>query len=238
MGEVVLRYKREPGDLSTGSIFTREGERVQVEFEFRHQMFRSMMARFAEILTANPHFSGVIERNDRPGLCPLYLESALLEALRTDPVKAIQSLESPLRSVTDTVNVTSSASLQARPVRGINVGYDTFADAFGDILYCRARMQEDCQHQLECPGCGCWTSVFCYSDGFDFQCRNCGLYLECAVAGTHWVTVETAALLATKTTTTPRFFFPRVWNHSSNPWISREELQKKYSAWLEEKKHV
>jgi len=227
MDEVVLQYKRDH-DLSSGSIFVRSDGTKIVFYEFRHQSFNVMMGRFSDVLREYPTAAAFIERNDRPGLLPYQLPGQLVHLLREDPAEAIRQLNPTHQTIDlrEDIVVTEKASI------GLRVGHDSFADSFGDRLYCRAK-----EDRIECPGCGLWVPVETSDAGHSFKCVGCDLILSVLEAGSHWWTITSCELLGTNTTSTQRFFFPRAWNKAP-PWILREDLEAKYNDWLKEKQNA
>lgn len=122
---------------------------------------------------------------------------------------------------------------------GLAVGHTSFAGAFGDRLYCRARKKDKYYDELECPFCGRWAVVGYYVGNLEYIDHDCpnGDQLECAKANEDWYTVSTKELLSMHAPRPERFFFPRAWN-SNKPWISYEDLEQKFEAYLKEKQNV
>lgn len=108
---------------------------------------------------------------------------------------------------------------QLRPLRA---GHDTLADAFGEKLYCSTR-----DNSVECPVCGRWHRIS--AQKITVGCVT-GLLLSYEMRD-NWAVASIEELLATQRT---RYFLPRAWN-TSGPWVSHENLQKKYDEYLKEK---
>lgn len=222
MSEVVLRYRRER-DHSSGSIFLRDGEKTEVRCEFKHWDFKSMMTHFAKVLVEHHEASAVVERIDRSGLLPFVLPDMLAGLLREDPAEAIRQLTPPAV----VVDLREEKKKDEDP-KGLRVGYDAVADAFGDEIYCRAR-----EEKIECPVCGSWGRV----ENGSLQCLFCHVLIRATSAGPKWWTVVTCELLYTKTTEAHRYFIPRAWNPTP-PWIEAKDLEEKYQRYLKEKHNV
>jgi len=184
---------------------------------FSNLGFIDMMLGFADLLHTQPEAEAWMLRTERPGLSPLELDPATTQLLREDPMKAIQPMIPPPVRVFVRDEVRPESTIKVR-VRG---GYDTLADAFGDEMYLRHK-----DGKTECFGCGRWhptdKSVVCYGEVNEM--------IEGAVVG-NWFVVNTARLISL---CCERYFLPRAWNESG-PWISHEDLQKKYDEYLKEK---
>jgi len=116
------------------------------------------------------------------------MDSLLVKELMRDPghVASLMSVEDRLIHVRDT------------PTSLIRAGVDTLADAFGDVVYCRADTIGS--GHIECPGCGRWGA----------SCIACGFTLAGEYQG-QWFGVSVSALLASGLN---RFYLPRKWNES------------------------
>lgn len=226
MSEVVLLHRREH-DMFTGSIVVTEGKKSTTFYEFRHMSFKDMVTRFAEVLREHPDHAAVFHRTDRAGLTALSLDKVTADLLRNDPVQAIRQMDAPAV----VVNLKTDVPVEAeKPQIGLRIGHSSFADSFGDKIYCRGQGA-----QIECPGCGTWCYTETLPHGTTFTCWSCNQYLRADRAGDSWWTVNTSALLTDFRQT--RYFLARTWNKNP-PWISHEDLQKKYDDFLKEKSDV
>ncbi len=224
--DVFLEYRREE-NLSSGSLIVQiAGETVSVE-SFELSTFRDVLTRLARTLAKTAGAPRVIlRRTDCANLFPYVLDRATVELFRADPVAAIHSMifETPEAVV---VKKPESTPVEPAPLR---VGYDTLADAFGELVYVRTRATS-----IECPGCGMWGEVTVGRSGRGvFTCRRrCASNFRVMISLTKlWAAVSVDALLDNEHMT--RFFLPRSWN-DGRPWITREELQTKYTAYVAEK---
>jgi hypothetical protein len=127
------------------------------------------------------------------------------------------------------------------PPTTLRTGHATIADAFGDSVAFKVR-----GHELECPGCGFWgmyTTPGLLNDperaGQTFKtafvcpkkCRG-RFIVSCQK---EWGFVGVDYLL--DQTKLDAFYFPRDWN-GGQPWVSREDLQKKYDEYKKDKENV
>jgi len=224
--DVLLEYRREENS-STGCIVTQiEGSAVSIE-KFERITFRDLLTRLARTLAKTAGVPRVIlRRTDCVNLFPYVLDRGTVELFRTDPVAAIHSMtfETPEAVV---VKKPQNTPVEPAPLR---VGYDTLADAFGELVYVRTRATS-----IECPGCGMWGEVNVSRTGRGvFTCkRKCASNFRVTISLTRlWAAVSVDALLDNEHMT--RFFLPRSWNDGRS-WISREELKTKYTAYTAEK---
>lgn len=228
MGEIVLAYRRDSGELSTGRVYYKEGTEETALSEFSQEDFKRMLQKYASALQSYPDARAVWLRTDRAGLVPYYLDDVVTSLFRTDPVAAIASM-SPQEA---------SPSLAVRRVReerkrvplSIRAGYEVLSDAFGEELYTRFRLG-----RLECFGCGVWAELDTAST---FQCRN----PNCAFASKRhtvrvvakWAIAPTEYLLGVSSW---RYFLPRAWNNN-RPWIGWKELTKSYQDFVDSKRRL
>lgn len=233
--DIVLQYRRTVGSLSTGRIVLLPGEQTadpeitgQCVDQFENFDFCKVLSRLARTIVSNPGSKVIILRTDRPGLLPYALDSETVELFRVDPVAAIHSMTYGLEEAS-VEKEENNKPLEAAPVR---VGYETLADSFGEFLYLRTRRAE-----VECPGCGLWSGFERVPDGHalfkcEKRCLSTGLDLRFVVGISRlWAAVSVVALMGTDL---ERFYLPRAWNDGRS-WISREELQDKYAAYVAEK---
>jgi hypothetical protein len=232
--DILLQYRRN-GDHSEGRIVlipSPEAEdqdltaRCVVEFEAED--FKQVLKRLAKTVAHYPGSKIILLRTDRPGLLPYVLDEGTTSLFRTDPVAAIHSMIFEMQEARLEKKPESGEPLEAPPVRA---GYETLSDALGELVYLRMR-----RNSIECPGCGLWGDV---SDNVSFTCaKRCwskGLTVHMLIEpGRRWAGVAVEALLASPLS---RFYLPRPWNDGRS-WITREELQEKYTAYKVEKEQA
>jgi hypothetical protein len=244
--EVTLEYKRVGNTMSSrGRILSRAGGLVTEEGDFDGVEFRPMMKQLAAVLANWPvdevsELAVIIQRTDHAGLLPYKLDKQTVDLLRTDPVAGLEALS--FSAVSPTVaEQTVKRELSPPTPPTLRTGNATLADAFGDAVAFKVR-----GHELECPGCGFWgmyTTPGLLSDpervgqvfktAFVCQKKCHGRFIvNCQK---EWGFVEVKYLL--DQTEFPAFYFPRVWNEG-RPWVSREDLQKKYREYQQEKENV
>lgn len=229
--EVILEYKRVKGDLSTGRILWYDQLASQyVENEFEDIEFRPMLILFAKALAKYPTALGTFQRTDRPGLVPYNLDVKVVDLFRTDPVAAIESM-CPNPSPSTTIQRTREERKPQFIRMSVRSGFDVLADAFGDELFSPLRVK-GCDPYAECPCCGIWCNVLLGS----ISCRNPSCVLSdnrllLKRVNKKWVSFRTDDVLATKSN---RYYLPRAWN-DGRPWVSWEDLNKKYEEYKKEK---
>lgn len=231
MDEVVLEYKREGSHLSTGRIVVRREEEEGLFLQFEGWEFKDMLRSYCEALQKYPDARAVWQRNDRPGLVPYVLDQAVTELLRKDPVAGIESLSPPAISPSSTIR---RVRAERAPVPvSIRAGFDTLADSFGDEVYVKHR-----NGRIECPGCGIWLELVSemLEPGSFFNCRNprCAFHtgtLYGVKLTERWAAIAVSDLIYSKS---KRFYLPRAWN-DGRPWISMDDLSRKYLEYKKEK---
>lgn len=234
--KIILEYKRVNVDKSTGRIVHSLDSTEQVLKEFDSIEFRPMLRDFAEALQQHPDAKAVWKRTDRAGLIPYDLDDRVTTLFRTDPLSAIQSMCPPSSTPSTTIKRAKEEREKRLVAVSVRAGFDTLADAFGDLVYARVRDRKGTPH-VECPCCGLWQFYMkATASIWSVICANpkCGAFdqpLPMVVANQKWAGFPTPTLLQTKST---RFYFPRAWN-DGRPWVSREDLSKKYDEYVSEK---
>lgn len=228
--DVKLKYKR-VGELYQGSI-TIAGA---TDFTFAGYTYAAMMTQVHRILVDCPREAGVlIARTDREGLLPAKLEPALLKLLREDPVAFIRANTIPDR-VIDLRDGKKSAlstndSAQVPRTSGLRHGLDTLADAFGEVLYAKARPMTGGFWRYEHPATGRWTDLSTIEHWLGSHSTEVQRVNDSA----GWLLISAELLLKTRT---ERFYYPREWNEFGS-WITREQLQTKLEQFRKDKANV
>ncbi len=169
-----------------------------------------LLKKLATYLKTFPQVGLILFRTDHPTSIPSRVAEREVELFRTDPVQAIRNWTAQ--------NVTEAALLTPIPV-----GYEVLPDAFGDSIY--LRFHADC---VESPFTGDMIPVELEDDGW---IRNAPFGLPMEQVNPRWVTCSTKDILNGGG---ERFFIPRGWNPHP-PWISFDELSKRYETYLKEK---
>jgi len=208
--DVVLSYRR-AGTLYQGNL---DGQ------PFSEKDFAAMMSLVHLRLLEFPESGLTFQRTDREGLLPIKITDDLVRLLREDPAQYIRMHSvAPVRI--DLTGRTSALAARARTVlpktSGIRAGYDTIADAFGEVVYARFR---NCN--VESPESGRWVILGEVE-------KWLGQSVNAETPG--WVSFKVADLLAT---TSLRFYLPREWN-PYHGWITKEQLAKLLEQFLEER---
>ena len=175
----------------------------------------------------------LLRLDQRPQQVALQLDGALSKMVREDPVAFMRLMDPTMGrpqklDISMSVRKEHSAAIKPNP---LPAGYDTLAEAFGDELYCRMKRGG----AAECPLCGRWgiSAGWAWGRG-RLHCEECDVYIAGSLIPTPaggWFIVPTIQLLSLEVS---RFFLPRAWN-KDGPWISREDLQKKYDEFMKEK---
>lgn len=220
---IELSYQRS-GELSTGFLRVGEDKEDFIDIEFI-----VMMKRLARAIRGTPENGDLmlkvldrvlIIRTDREGLAPYTLDKETVELFRNDPAAAIRRMTFPQGVVVSLKDDLKSKSLESAP---LPVGYDIIAISFGENISCRVQ-----DGKIECPVCG----RFAYSTKpLEFKCSMCGAPLIKSEVSEKWVSFKVQDLLSLNA---PRYFLPRIHN-DGRLWVTREELQERYSAYLTEK---
>lgn len=223
MPSITLEYKR-VGHSYKGRILHDAIPCLDIE----DASFKELMVAVCSKMKADTSARVFLKRVERPGLRPVEIAGAEYEELLSDPeaFADARSTEHRVVHTRDGVSVADTVKLTVR------AGVDTLADAFGGVVYCRMRRGGG----VECPCCGRWGVA--RSDrnmnGF-FRCKACSAEIIGKAYPTKdggWWGIDIRVLL--QDTTSKMFYLPRAWN-TSGPWISREDLERKYEQYLKEK---
>jgi hypothetical protein len=87
---LLLSYRREDGDVSTGSVLLRSNGKDTTLVRFVRMGFLDTLKLFAREMVAHPTARGGFHRTDRPGLLPMHLTEEEENLFRTDPAAALQ----------------------------------------------------------------------------------------------------------------------------------------------------
>lgn len=244
---IVLSYRRSKGELSSGAIIYWPSEsEAEALHHFEDATYKYMLSLLSVALRDRPGTRAAIQRTDRPGLAPMLLSAEESDLFRHDPAAAIQARTVPPQVVhigvdkpnTEPAPPPSSFENMAVP---LTAGYDIRANFFGELVFVRAR--EISQGAvIECPYCGHWVAE---GKGPErqagllpaFDCQDCGGHTRVEDLQERWAGVPVKWLLGEGPAFERGYFLPREWNKNGN-WISKEELQKMYSRYLEEKETI
>lgn len=241
---VLLCYRREaPTELSAGAfLLVDEDAAAQVTTNevlstFEHSSFKDMLGKFSGYLRDHPECQAAMQRTDRPGLVPVFFAQESTRLLREDPVSAFRAMNvSELRvDLRDSKPAPAPVVPEITPI--FTAGHDALADVFGYQLYCRAQFLGPGKVEIECPGCGFW-STHSFSSVEErvssFQCKK-GCLLEFPLESLHerWATFCVLELLSLPVR---RFYFPRGW--ATNSWMTKQELEEKFKQFKAELEQV
>lgn len=202
-----LVYRRSSKfELLTGTL-----ETPTQTMSFDEVSFETLMGMAGEALRGAPDHRLLIKREEAP--YPMALPENIEHLLRTDVAAAIAALTiAPQR-----IQVTPTRKVRTDQLIGtLRYGHDTLADAFGEVVYLKARISAR-GPQIEDPVSGRWVP---------FSATEKVLLGESG----RWVPVPTIELLALKAS---RYYLPRRWNDSD--WISHDSLEAAYASYLKEK---
>jgi len=216
---VEVIYERDP---NVGNGFQAYRGRLQWQggvHEFQGMHFEGLLRLLHDIMEPEDH-SILFIRSDRPGAQPYRLDDELTSLIKSDVELAIQKMNVP-----DVHVVLGRPPPSPAVLRSCS---DTLAGAFGEWVLLRRR-----GGKAECPICGRWVDI-AGGNGTGPWLLKCA----CSAGGIpigglpdeEWVGVRVPHLLACPS---DKFFLPREWN-GYRPWISREDLQKKYDEFLKD----
>lgn len=219
---ILLNYKREAGtDLFTGSV-----SGGGAKFHFSAAPFAKMFELVGEALRNAPDFRLVIKRDEVATPCTL--PPSMEDLLRTNTPAAIEALTVPPQ------RVVVGERHKPRPiVRPLRQGHDTLADAIGDCLYIKSKVNTFADNwlQVEDPVGGRWVPVE-EREGL-LYCGKLPVQVILNIES-KWAKVQTAHVLALGL---PRYYFPRRWNPTGG-WITHEALASLYDQYQKEKANV
>ena len=228
--DVELTYKR-VGEAYDGTIGS---SGVEPSLLFEGWGFARMMTEVYKFLVATPEAGLLIKRTDREGLLPAQLEPQLLHLLRTDPVSYIKANTVPdrmldLRGAQRTSKLAASEGHAVPKTTGLRHGFDTLADAFGEMVYTKARPSRPGQPQwlFEHPATGRWadlSTIEHWLGSHDTEVRPTG-------NSSGWLLIKVKLLLNTNA---ERFYYPREWNDFGS-WITKEQLKMKLEQFRKDK---
>lgn len=222
--------------------YRREGERYVGVISYKSLLleakegwtFEEMIMHTYRILVTTPAETGVlIKRTDRAGLLPSQLEPRLLELLRSDPVGYIKANTIAPRTINlrgDKKSALASSEKYDIPkTAGLRHGLDTLADAFGEELYARAKLQ-GASWIYEHPSTGRWADLKTIEHWLGSHATE--VHPTSHTKG--WLVIEVELLLNTQA---ERFYYPREWNEFGS-WITKEQLRAKLDHYKKEKQNV
>lgn len=216
--DIALEYQRE-GQLSSGQVAVYAGGHLSHAEKFDRAEFPRLLTHLARLIAQHPSARVVLLRTDVPNLFPYVLDKETTELFRVDPVAAIHSMV-----FEPEVNVAKKEDPRPVEIRPLRVGYETLADSFGEHVYVRVR-----SNSIECPGCGLWGEM---AEGHFTCARRCSGAISFPIEPSRfWAGISVEHLLGTNLT---KFFLPRIWNDGRS-WVTREDLQSKYTAYRAEK---
>lgn len=222
--EILMRYKR-VGESYQGE-FQVDGHVVDL---FEGISFAQHIRLLHLLLVKHEGATVQMQRTDREGLMPIFMERDMVLMVRDDPTRYIQAHTLPHRVVDMRKKDERTSKLAEKHVvpktTTVRAGHDTLKDAFGDVVYLRLR-----SGSVEDPVTGRFRIWHEISSQYGLPSAEVVLIPP---PGNGWVTVRTADLLAVSSHV-KGFFLPRAWNERG-PWISREALSEKYNQYLKGK---
>ncbi len=225
--KILVSYKRT--DVTYAGEQRVDGEVIDL---FENVTFAQQIRILHLLLQKHPDAEVELQRTDRAGLMPVYLEPDMVQLIREDPAKYIQAHTIPHRIVDlrkKNERTSKLAEKHVVPAAAIRAGHDTLKDAFGDVVYLNFR-----ENRIEDPATGRWRATREVEADLGLAVVDT---IVVGATGPHgaragWVTVRINDLLANNSLS--GFYLPRAWNEGG-PWISRAALIEKYNKYLEEK---
>lgn len=214
--DVTMTYRR------VGTEYTGDIDGVP----FEGKTFAAMMTIVHARLIEQPDSGLLVQRTERPGLMPVRVDPDKVELLRTDPAKYIQMhTMAPV-----TIDLSGGKKGKRGLARGeqttipkssgIRAGYDTIAEAFGEVVYARMR-----NNNVESPDTGRWVPLSVLENWLN------ATPVEVVTPALGWVGIRVSDLLRTKSS---RFYLPREWNPYRS-WVTKEQLRELLEQFEEEK---
>ena len=224
---ISVRYKR-VGELYSGE----QSVNGHVVDMFEDVTFAQQIRLLHLLLTKHPDAVVEMQRTDRAGLMPIYLDETMVQLIRDDPAKYIQAHTIPHRTVDLRQKSERTSKLAEKyevpKATTIRAGHDTLKDSFGDVVYLNWR-----NDRVEDPATGRWRPWHEVAE--DLGLTRIETFVSSAsTAGMRagWMTVSTSELLTNNSLS--GFYLPRAWNEGG-PWISRAALIEKYNKYLKER---
>lgn len=227
MDDLLLVYQPD-GALFTGRVLLGNGgERGAAALDvFEKIPFPLMIAKLAEHVSTfaekEEKVNVFARRSDLPNQPAFRFDEELVNLMHVDPVSVMRTLSpAPIKVFAKKNDPTASSPLR--------VGFDAIAATLGTSVYIRRRGD-----QVECPGCGRWAPIRTGTPDPQLvvsRCLSsaCHATLRITCHNDRWASVRVKTLLVDPDR--ERFFLPREWNNPG-PWVTREDLEKKYRDWL------
>lgn len=193
--------------------------------------FAEMMTQAHRFLVKYPDAGLVLNRTDRTGLLPAQLEPNLLKLLREDPVAYIKANTIPDRVIDLRGDRKSALSAndgaQVPRSSGLRHGLDTLAEAFGEVVYAKAKQMTGGLWRYEHPGTGRWSDL----NTIEHWLRSHDTSVMPTSDHAGYLLIKVELLLRTGA---ERFYYPREWNEFGS-WITKEQLQTKLDQFKKDK---
>lgn len=221
------------------------GPSLQGRYAFDAQPYREAVKHL--IVWAREHPEAELywlRLEQKPEPVAMQLSEGLAKLLREDPVAFLKMMDPTMGrpqklDVSMSCKVKDGVELQPAPIPS---GYDTLADAFGDFVYVRLK-----GNKTESVWDGRWYAwhkhgyqahdgeFISIPDDLYKAPGHCRLTQDPLYVNEKWARYKTKNLLeVAERRGHDKFFLPRRWN-KEGPWISREDLRKKYDEFLKEK---
>lgn len=228
-GDVRLTYKR-VGEKYEGSLSV-EGTHT-LPSEFKELDFAQMMAKTSSLLNQHKDAQLLVQRTDRAGMLPIQLEPKLRDLLRDDPAAYIKASSIAPRVIDLRSERTSALATKRETPRhgGLRNGLNTLADAFGEVVYAKAKKWAGGVWRYEHPATGRWSDLPTIE--YWLQSHDTEVQLLDDQGG--WLLLAVEQLLKANA---ERYYFPREWNEFGS-WITKEQLRQKLEQFRKEKANV
>jgi hypothetical protein len=243
MDRILLAYERKGHSFDGYFDFTDDSdEKNNCRDTFHDVPFRLIMNTLINEVRKDPDAKVLFMRlEQQPVPIAVELDPHLVDLIHKDPVMFLRHMD-PFEGEAQRVQV-GRMNLRKESVKHvapqpIPAGYDTLADAFGNEVYCRVKRGG----ATECPLCGRWgqwTKIDIHGGHIDrFVCDDCAVEFKgigVVTSDGGWFKIPVSQLLSCAVVFgVRRFFLPRAWN-KPGPWISLEDLRKKYETFTKEK---
>lgn len=225
-GDVTLKYKR-TGEVYAGSLSV-DGTHT-LPSEFQELDFAQMMRKTSALLNQYKNAQLRVQRTDREGMLPLQLEPKLLDQLRNDPEGYIKANTIAPRTIDLRKERTSALAAKYETPRhgGLRNGLNTLADAFGEVVYAKAKKWAGGAWRYEHPATGRWSDLAT----IEYWLQSHNTEVQPLDDKTGYLLLSVEQLLKVDA---ERYYLPREWNEFGN-WITKNQLRQKLEQFRKDK---
>ena len=225
-GDVRLTYRR-VGEKYEGSLSV-DGTHT-LPSKFKELDFAQMMTKASALLNQHKDAQLLVQRTDRAGMLPIQLEPKLRDMLRDDPTAYIKANTIPARTLDLRGERTSALAAKHQVPRhgGLRNGLNILADAFGEVVYAKAKKWAGGVWRYEHPATGRWSDL----PTIEYWLQSHDTEVQPLDDKNGWLLLSVEQLLRANA---ERYYFPREWNEFGS-WITKEQLRQKLDQFRKDK---